>query len=185
MPSGKPRRSLADDERWRLAHRFLHDDTIDTVDRVVGLLVLLYGQPLTKISRLTTSHVIQAGQSVRLALGTHPVDVPHRWTGSCSPWPKTAMALPASAGPTSPGSSPASSPGRPRGTAHLRSRLTAYGLPSRRGRNSALTDLAAQMPPAVLSQVLGVGVKAATQWADAVGSARTEYAADRSKRPPR
>ncbi|WP_330350906.1 hypothetical protein [Streptomyces sp. NBC_00582] len=60
LPSVKPRRSLADDERWRLARRFLHDDTIETVDRVVGLLVLLYGQPLTKISRLTTSHVIQA-----------------------------------------------------------------------------------------------------------------------------
>lgn len=74
-------------------------------------------------------------------------------------------------------------PERPpsRAGAHLRSRLTAYGLPSRRGRNSALMDLAGQMPPAVLSQVLGVGIKAATQWADAVGSARTEYAADLSK----
>lgn len=72
-------------------------------------------------------------------------------------------------------------PGRPRGTAHLRSRLTAYGLPSRRGRNSALMDLAAQMPPAVLSQVLGVGIKAATQWADAVGRAQSEYAADISR----
>jgi hypothetical protein len=36
-------------------------------------------------------------------------------------------------------------------------------------------------PPAVLSQVLGVGVKAATQWADAAGSSRTEYAASLSK----
>lgn len=50
-------------------------------------------------------------------------------------------------------------PGRPRGMVHLRSLLTAYGLPSRRGRNSALMDLAAQMPLAVLSQVLSVGIK--------------------------
>src|SRR5689334_5065633 len=141
MPSDKPRRSLTDDERWRLAHRFLHDDTIDTVDRVVGLLVLLYGQPLTKISRLTTSHVIQAGQRVRLALGTHPVDVP-------PPLDRLLLALaedregpPGLGRADQPWLLPGDFPGRPRGTAHLRSRLTAYGLPSRRGRNSALMDL--------------------------------------------
>ncbi|MEU0428545.1 hypothetical protein ABZ235_34085 [Streptomyces canus] len=137
MPSDKPRRSLADDERWRLAHRFLHDDTIDTVDRVVGLLVLLNGQPLTKISRLTTSHVIQAGQRVQLALGTHPVDVP-------PPLDRLLLALaedregpPGLGRADQPWLLPGFFPGRPRGTAHLRSRLTAYGLPSRRGRNSA------------------------------------------------
>ncbi|MFD4976436.1 hypothetical protein [Streptomyces sp. NPDC058424] len=51
-------------------------------------------------------------------------------------------------------------------------RLTSYGLPSRRGRNSALMDLAAQMPPAVLSEVLGVSIGAATGWAAAGGPAR-------------
>ncbi|MFF5020131.1 hypothetical protein [Streptomyces sp. NPDC001165] len=43
IPSDSPRRTLADDERWHLVHRFLHDASIDTVDRVVGLLILLYG----------------------------------------------------------------------------------------------------------------------------------------------
>jgi hypothetical protein len=44
-------------------------------------------------------------------------------------------------------------------------------------------DLAAQMPPAVLSQVLGVAIKTATEWAEAASSARSEYAADLSRRP--
>ncbi|MGP3947921.1 hypothetical protein [Streptomyces sp. 7N604] len=47
----------------------------------------------------------------------------------------------------------------------------------------ALLDLAAQMPPAVLGQVLGVAIKTATEWAEAAGSARSEYAAELSRRP--
>lgn len=51
-----------------------------------------------------------------------------------------------------------------------------------RGRNSALMDLAAQMPPAVLSEVLGVSIGAAAGWAVVAGGPRAQYAADLSRR---
>ncbi|MFE6963238.1 hypothetical protein [Streptomyces sp. NPDC057696] len=83
MPSGRPYRTLPDDaDRRRLVHRFLHDDSVTAVDRVVGLLVLLYGQPLTKIASLTTGQVLTTDEGVRLALGPAPSPYPHRWTNS-------------------------------------------------------------------------------------------------------
>ncbi|GAB2953694.1 hypothetical protein GCM10027075_61730 [Streptomyces heilongjiangensis] len=76
-PSDRPYRTLSDDaDRWCLVHRFLHDDSIATVDRVAGLLVLLYGQPLTKIASLTTRQVLTTEEGIRRALGSHPVAVP-------------------------------------------------------------------------------------------------------------
>ncbi|MQY39802.1 hypothetical protein SRB17_78300 [Streptomyces sp. RB17] len=77
---------------------------------------------------------------------------------------------------------PGTRPGRPRSPRQLRTRLASYGLLSRLGRNSALIDLAAQMPPAVLSEVLGVSIGAATGWAAAAGDPRAQYAADLSRR---
>jgi len=59
---------------------------------------------------------------------------------------------------------PGRTPGRPRSARQLRTRLAAYGLPARRGRDSALLNLAGQMPPAVLSQVLGVDINTADGW---------------------
>lgn len=77
MPSDTPYRTLPDDDdRRRLLHRFLHDDSVAAVDRVAGLLVLLYGQPVTKIASLTTSQVLATEEGVRLALGPHAIAVP-------------------------------------------------------------------------------------------------------------
>ncbi|WP_460069065.1 hypothetical protein [Streptomyces sp. YKOK-I1] len=149
MPSAKPYRTLPDDaDRWRLVHRFLHDDSIAAVDRVAGLLVLLYGQPLTKIAALTTDQVLITGVGIRLALGPHPVTVP-------PPLDQLLIHLAEDRdGALALGRStdhswllPGTHPGRPRSPRQLRTRLASYGLPSRRGRNSALMDLAAQMPP--------------------------------------
>jgi hypothetical protein len=52
----------------------------------------------------------------------------------------------------------------------------------RLGRNSALMDLAAQMPPAVLSEVLGISIGAATGWAAAAGAPSAQHAAALSRR---
>ncbi|WP_329375151.1 hypothetical protein [Streptomyces sp. NBC_01483] len=179
-----PYRTLPDDaDRWRLVHRFLHVDSIATVDRVAGLLVLLYGQPLTKIASLTTSQVLTTEEGVRLALGPHPVAVPppldHLLLGLTE---DRDGALVLGQSTDHPWLLPGTHPGRHRSPRQLRTRLASYGLPSRRGRNSALMDLAAQMPPAVLSEVLGVSVGAATGWAAASGNPRAQYAAELSRR---
>jgi hypothetical protein len=65
------------DQRWSLSRRLLHDAEFSTVDRVAGCLVLLYGQPCTRIATLTTAQVTDTGQALHLMLGTRPVEVPN------------------------------------------------------------------------------------------------------------
>ncbi|MER6530513.1 hypothetical protein [Streptomyces sp. NPDC001508] len=51
-------RPTDEDERWALCRRLMHDDSIAVEDRFAGLLVLLYAQPLSVISRLPVTSVI-------------------------------------------------------------------------------------------------------------------------------
>ena len=53
-----PAGPLDQDERWQQARRLLHDDTLDTGERVAGLLVLLYAQRPAAISRLTLDDLL-------------------------------------------------------------------------------------------------------------------------------
>ena len=43
-------------------------------------------------------------------------------------------------------------------------RLQAFGVRARAGRNTTLMDLAAQLPTVVLSKLLGIGINTATSW---------------------
>ena len=45
-------------------------------DRVAGLLVLLYGQPLARIARLTSDQITCTPSQVRMLLGTTPLELP-------------------------------------------------------------------------------------------------------------
>ena len=71
-----PMRALDDQARWDAARRLLHDDTLNARDRLAGLLVLLYAQPVARISRLTTGHVTTDGTTVRIRLGPAPITLP-------------------------------------------------------------------------------------------------------------
>ncbi|MGH9304260.1 MAG: hypothetical protein ACRDZ5_07600, partial [Acidimicrobiales bacterium] len=71
-----PTGALDDEARWEAARRLLRDDDLDTRDRVAGLLVLLYAQKTTAISRLTTDQIDSADGIVRLRLGTAPIALP-------------------------------------------------------------------------------------------------------------
>jgi hypothetical protein len=45
------------DQRWVLLRRLLHDDDVELADRVAGGLILLYGQPLSRLLALTVDAV--------------------------------------------------------------------------------------------------------------------------------
>ncbi|MFB7114815.1 hypothetical protein [Streptomyces sp. NPDC056291] len=64
------------ERRWALARRLLHDDTIPAVDRVAGLLLLLYAQRPAAICRLTTTHVLSGDGRTRIRCGSKPITLP-------------------------------------------------------------------------------------------------------------
>jgi hypothetical protein len=174
----------ASDRRWVLARRLLHDTTIDTVDRAAGLLVLFYAQPLTKICQLTTRHVLRSQDGdIQLMLGTKPLDLP-------APLGEIILDLAgnrrgrAVIGHTDdhPWLFPGGFPGRSRQPGWLAQRLRRLQIPARTSRNAALMELAADMPAKVLSDLLGISVECAVDWAQQAGNTRPGYAAEIARR---
>ena len=76
-----------------------------------------------------------------------------------------------------PGSSPEGPPGHPLSTAQLRVRLARLGIHGRSGRNTALMDLAAKLPPVALARLLGIHINTAEAWAERAGGSPAADAA--------
>ncbi|MGH3257284.1 MAG: hypothetical protein ACRDOU_18130 [Streptosporangiaceae bacterium] len=178
-----PTRALDHQARWDAARRLLHDDTLGTRDRLAGLLVLLYAQPVARVARLTTGHVITAGTTVRIRLGLAPITLPdpladlirqlldgkrgHATTGAGNP---------------SPWLFPGGRPGRPVSAGHLGQRLKDLGIQPGQARSAALLQLAAELPAALLARMLGIHIDVAVAWQHASSGDWASYAADVSRR---
>jgi|AntDryMetagUQ889_1029465.scaffolds.fasta_scaffold07785_2 integrase len=70
------RTSIEEDHRWALVRRLLDDDSVAVQDRVAGLLLLLFGQPLSKLARLTRDQITHDHAGTRIMLGAEPLDLP-------------------------------------------------------------------------------------------------------------
>jgi hypothetical protein len=172
------------DRRWSQARQLLSDDTIDTADRVAGLLVLLYAQRAATIARLTVTHVHHDDQGVRLRLGDRPVMLPEPLDQMVLDLVATRRGH-ATLGErgTSPWLFPGGQPGRPISADRLNQRLHQHGIHAGPARSTALFQLATELPAAVIARMLGVHIKVAVQWQKAAGGDWTNYAADYSRRP--
>ncbi|MGH3790548.1 MAG: hypothetical protein ACRDQ9_07045 [Pseudonocardiaceae bacterium] len=178
-----PAHPLDHEERWHQAKRLLHDDTLDTDDRVAGLLLLLYAQRLATISRLTVDDIDTNDGTVKLRFGSVPVTLPeplstlvrdlittrrgHAVLGDLS---------------TSRWLFPGGQPGRPVSTDRLGQRLRLIGLHPAQARSTALFQLATELPAAILARMLGIHIKVAVQWQQVSAGDWTSYAADVSRR---
>ena len=174
---------LEEDYRWELVRRLLHDDALATEDRVAGLLVLLYGQPLARIARLTRGQVTDSPGSVTLLLGTMPIELPEPLGGLVRRLLSHRHGR-AVVGRTSdhPWLFPGGAPGHQISTAHLKARLAAIGIHGRSGRNTALMDLAIKLPPVALARLLGIHINTAGTWAERAGGSHAAYAAQVARR---
>jgi hypothetical protein len=184
-PASTHREVFADEHaRWRIARHLLHSDTNAIADRVAGLLVLLYGQPVARIVRLTTDNITHTGNQVRLLLGRQPLTAP-------TPLDRLLLELlanrrdPAALGRTV--EHQWLFPGRLHGHAlhplAMGQRLKRLGIHSRIARNTALMDNAATMPAVALSELLGLSTTGAVRWTALAGSTGNAYAADLIRRP--
>jgi hypothetical protein len=177
-PARQAGTAIGPGQRRELAARLLHDGSLQVTDRVAGCLVLLFGQNMTRIAALTTSDVTGHGQDVSIRLGQHEAPVPE-------PLGRLLLTLAREGRPyagigSRPGSRwlfPGLLPGRPITPARLAERLRALGVPVKAGRRAALTDLAAQLPAAVLADLLGLHPTTAVTWMHQAGGDWTRYAA--------
>lgn len=171
--------------RWDTARRLLTDDSIDPADRVAGALVVIYAQRLSDIARLTRSDVVEREGSVFLRIADQQVLMPEPLGGLLRqlPWRRQVGIS---------GQLPYSEdwlfPGRQAGhhlhPEYLRVRLGALGVDCRTQRRAALLQLAAEVPAAVLADMLGLVYSTATKWVEWAGGNWTNYAAMRSSISP-
>ena len=164
-----------------VARRFATDETLPLVDRVAGLFVLCYAQPLARIARLTTSDVA-VGDDVCVQFGRTEVKL-------SEPIGRLAAELAANrrgrATTAAPERSPwlfvGAQPGRPISSAQLGLRLGGYGIDARAARTSLLLDLGAELAPVVLADLLGLSPITAARWVKAAGGEWSSYAAARAR----
>ncbi|MFF7535160.1 hypothetical protein ACFZB2_39755 [Streptomyces bobili] len=176
-------RPTDEDERWAITRHLMHDEDLAIEDRLAGLLVLLYAQHITVISRLPITAVTVEGPRTSLLLGTEPLLLP-------DPLDTLARRLLARRrGHTTIGSAsdsawlfPGAYAGQHLSSYHLGERLKRLGIYSRPGRTSALMGLSTQLPATVLSKLLGLSPESATAWTQSGGN-WARYAAELHDRP--
>jgi hypothetical protein len=182
---GGPSRVIDTEDRWEQARRLLHDATLNPEDRVAGLLVLLYAQWPSIISRLTLGHVHADDQQVRLSLGREFVILPEPLAGL------VLQLLVSRSGHAAIGDDgalawlvPGGQPGQPISSDRLAERLREHGIHFGQARSSALFQLATDLPAAVLARMLGIHITVAVTWQRASAGDWAAYATEISRRNP-
>jgi hypothetical protein len=183
---GGPARAIDTEARWGQARRLLRETALRPEDRVAGLLVLLYAQSPSAISRLTLGDVLLSDDKVLLRLGPEPVVLPEPLAGLTR---QLAADRHGHAAIGDQGTSrwlfPGGQPGRPISSYQLNERLRQLGLHPGQDRSTALFQLAADLPAALLARMLGIHITVAVAWQRASSGDWAAYAADVSRRSPR
>ena len=171
--------ALDSEDRWHIARRLLHDNTIELVDRVAGCFVLLYAQPLSRIATMTTGQINTSHGTVSVRFAVHDVDISEPLatlvTDLATGEHRRHVGIGATA--TTPWLFPGHLPGRPITPSRLGDRLSPLGIDARAGRRAALLQLGSQLPAPVIADALGITPTTATDWVKAAGGDWANYAA--------
>ncbi|MGW2036114.1 hypothetical protein [Streptomyces sp. NPDC001811] len=133
-------------QRLALLRQFVNRDDIPPQDRVAAVLVLLYAQPLTRITRLCTDDVQHEDGEVLVRLGDPPSPVPAPFDGMLLDYlgqrPNTRTATNPSARWLLPGRRA----GQPMTPEAMAPRLRHLGFLTRPGRTAAIRQCLLQAP---------------------------------------
>lgn len=167
--------ALANTDRIALARRLLGVETIATRDRVAGLLIVLFAQPVSRVARLTVADVIIDHDTVSIRLGQSAITVPESLERHLRELVVDRRGSHAATIPTSRWLFPGGAPGRPINEQVLGRRLRQLGVECWPARRDAMAALAADIPAALLADLLGVHVVTAIKRAEIAGRPWGEY----------
>ncbi len=179
-----PVQLLDDDERLTLIRRLLDDEDLDLRDRVAGCLVLLLAQPATRICTLTDTDISENNEGeVLLSLGRTPFPLPPKLGTLIQRLRDESPGTASTARTTERWLFRGLRLDSPIYPEQLNKRLARLGIQGRAGRLSGLRPLAQQLPPQILSDLLGYSIKTAVSLAETYRAADSEYLAARKRTP--
>ena len=173
---GWPARHIDVDSHQALVRRLLDDDGLAVVDRLAGLFVACYGQTPARLVRLTLDHVTLDDSPVTIRFGRDPITLPDPVAVLLARLvaDRHGRATTADTG-QSRWLFPGGQPGRHLHPQQLSERLQRLGLDPLVVRTAALLDLASEVPPAILADVIGLYPNTATRWTRAAGGDWAAY----------
>jgi hypothetical protein len=167
---------ITQDRRLALIRQLLTDHRTPMRERVAGLLLMLYAQPVSRIVRLTVDDIHRVDDQVVLRLGDPPVPVP-------APFADLLLTLADNRTNMATATNPDARwlfPGRRAGqTMHPRSlgpALRAHGIPVQGGRTAAVRQLVLQAPAPVIAGMLGFPHTTTTRLVMEAGGTWNRYA---------
>lgn len=171
-------KTISLDERVELLGRILVGDDMNLTERVIAMLVLLYAQPLARLTRLTLDDIsIDEDGELLIRLGDPPAPVPAPFAAIVTDYLAARPMLITASNPNSAWLFPGRGAGQSLHPTSIRRRLANLGIPNLPGRSRALRELLSQAPPAVVAGMLGYSVDKAETIAAEAGVTYHRYAA--------
>lgn len=158
-----------------LVRRVLDDPQIPARERVAGILVAVYAQPIVRVARFTIDQITINETETTFRFAQTPVTLPGPISDALRAWLDQRQSMMPPLGAPSPWLFPGNPPSRPIGEQSLSRRLKQIGVDCRQNRRSALMRLAGEIPAAILSEIVGVHVNTAANWADIAGRSWGDY----------
>jgi hypothetical protein len=149
------------------------------------MLVLLYSQQTSRLVALKVSDVtMDTNGAVTLKLGATPVVLPQPVDRSVAELIEQRRGYAAVSAGDNPWLFPGGRSGQHLSPERMGARLRAIGIIPRLAPNTALIELAGELPAAVIAKLLGYSVKHAVAWNIEAGNTHPRYSAAVARRSP-
>ncbi|SBV01735.1 hypothetical protein YUMDRAFT_06533 [Streptomyces sp. OspMP-M45] len=171
---------LTEDEHYGQLRRCLNDDQLPLDVRIIGAMVRLYGMQVTRIVTLTTDRFHKEDTDWYVTFDREPVLLPPklgRLIEEQIRHPARISMLEQLPGDGSRYLWPGRPASRPIGGGWAHTRLKRHGLPSLSARNTAMIEFVAELPPIVVSDLLGIDPGTAHKWARFAQDSWADYLA--------
>ena len=170
-------RVLDHEERLEILRRLLDPSTGCIEHRAAAMMLVLLGQPFTRIAALTLSDVVVDGDELSIRLGEGLVPIPPPFAGMITDLIGTRPNLNTASNPTSPFLFPGRSADKHLLPSTLRTAAIQMGIDIMGARSGALRQLVLDCPPTVVAEALGYSHQAMDRHARRAGSPWASYAA--------
>lgn len=168
------------DTHWRSTiARLLEDETTPAATRLIGLLAVMFGLPITTSTAVRRDQVLVGENIVRLRLGQDPLNLPPQIADLM----RRHLLEVDRRHPTSEWAFPGLHRGRHLEPVGITRRLRRMGIRTAAAQTAAALQLARDIPAPVLADLLGWSVERAEDWASAAAHDWTTYPELRSSAP--